>query len=150
MTSFLPLAAIGEISIEKHIELVKSFLEKSSQKLPTSKIEASQFLLSILQNKELDVKHHNIANAIFLLLIPYGLTAIPKYDDEERLRACLARSSHIRAEDLKTWLPQNEGIDSKKASSAISTLYDSAKELLPSYTYEIHPFLQLLAQSLNK
>lgn len=149
MSSFVPLAAIGAENIKKHIVLVSDFLEKSFLTLPSEKREASQFLLTLLQNKELNLKNHSIANAIFLLLIPYGLTSIPFVEDG-RLRECLAKASHIRSDALKTWLPQKEGVESEKASYAISVLYDSAKELLPSYTYEIDPVLQLLAGSLDK
>ena len=143
MTSFFPLAAIGAPNIEIHVKLVKGFFETSS--LPAKKRNASQFLLSLLKNKALNLQNHSIANAIFLLLIPYGLTEIPALE-ENRLRVCLARTSHIRAEDLKTWLPQSNGVDSEKASLAISILYDSVPSKFASTTMLVSlVFLFILA-----
>jgi len=112
MKHFLPLFALGPA---RDPERVLAFLR--SGVVPPLKVQAVQALLAA---------EGEYRNAIWLLLIPYGFSAVRRLPDD-RLRAALARACEVRAGTPSTATPA--------VQKALAVLRGTAAELVPGYAY---------------
>jgi len=121
---FCPLAVLADLG------RVPTFVARGQ--LPREKELAVQALLDFHGTHPAVT---GLANALWLLLIPYGFSAVPPMPDDV-LRRALARACDVRSAALLADCPEAEVAHSTALHTALLVLRASARELVAEYDYD--------------